>query len=75
MRLKTKEELQEILINHKKWLNISGGKRAYLRGADLRDADLRRANLIGAYLRGANLRGANLRGANLTETILDGLKL
>ena len=41
-----KEELNEILDNHKKWLNVEpGGKKA-----DLRDADLRGANLYGADL-------------------------
>ena len=46
-------ELNEILENHRKWLNDEeGGKRANLRGADLSEADL-----IGADLSGANLRG------------------
>lgn len=49
-----KEELQEILEKHLKWLNNQdGGERANLQGADLRGADLR-----GAYLQGADLRGA-----------------
>ena len=67
----TKQELQEILDKHKKWLNNEdGGENADLRGANLGGADLggaylRGANLGGAYLRGANLGGANLRGANL----------
>ena len=71
------EELDEILLAHKKWLESDGkgGVRADLRGADLRGANLRGANLSGANLsgadlsytdlRGANLRGADLRGANL----------
>ena len=55
-----KEQLQEKLSLHKKWLNNEdGGQRADLRGAYLQGADLR-----GADLQGANLRGANLRGAN-----------
>ena len=81
MRTLSKEELQEILEKHKKWvLGEIGGKRADLRGVDLRwalfreadlreanlrEADLRWANLREADLRWANLRGANLRGANL----------
>ena len=61
-----KEELKEILDNHKKWLNDEpGGKKANLRDADLRGADLSFADLRGADLRGADLRGANLRYADL----------
>ena len=55
-----KEELDEILENHVKWLCGDDGKRADLRGADLR---------------GANLRGANVRGANLEDAFLEGGKL
>ena len=50
-----KEELDEILENHVKWLWGDDGKRAALRGANLREADLRGANLEGAYLDGAEL--------------------
>ncbi|MBD3306559.1 pentapeptide repeat-containing protein, partial [candidate division KSB3 bacterium] len=46
-------ELKNILENHKKWLDGTGGDRA-----DLRDADLRDADLGGAVLYGANLYGA-----------------
>ena len=61
-----KEELQEILKKHKKWLaGEDGGARANLSGADLSDA-----NLIGANLRRADLRGANLSGANLSDADL-----
>ena len=43
------ENLQEILNNHKKWINNEvGGVRANLRGADLERADLRGADLEGA---------------------------
>ena len=46
-----KEELQEILKKHKKWLaGEDGGVRANLRRANLREADLRRADLSGANL-------------------------
>ena len=56
----TKEQLNEVLEKHKKWLNDEpGGKRADLQGTDLRGADL-----WGADLREADLRGANLREAN-----------
>ena len=52
----TREELQEILDKHKKWLNDEdGGEKANLEGAELRYADLRGANLEDADLRGANL--------------------
>ena len=62
----TKEELQEILSKHKKWLlNEQGGERANLSGADLSGADLSRADLSGADLSGADLSGANLSGAYL----------
>ena len=51
-----KEELQEILKKHKKWLaGEDGGVRADLRRADLSEADLRRADLSGADLRRADL--------------------
>lgn len=67
----TKEELDEILSKHKKWLSHdSGGERANLCGADLIEADL-----SGADLRGANLSGANLRGANLSWADLSGADL
>ena len=76
MRTLSKEELQEILEKHKKWLTgKDGGERANLRWANLREADLREANLSGANLRGANLRGANLRWANLREADLSGVDL
>jgi uncharacterized protein YjbI with pentapeptide repeats len=59
-------ELTAILDNHKKWLNLDGGSRANLRGADLSCADLSYANLSYANLSDANLRGAKLRGADLS---------
>ncbi len=56
----TKEQLNEILEKHKKWLNDEpGGERANLQDANLRGADLR-----GADLQGANLQEADLRGAD-----------
>ena len=59
------EELNQILNEHKLWLNSNSGKRADLRGADLRGADLQGADLRGADLRGADLQRAYLRGADL----------
>ena len=50
-----KENLDEILENHVKWLNGDGGKRADLRDVDLRDVDLRDVDLRDADLSGANL--------------------
>ena len=62
----TREELQEILDKHKKWLNNEyGGENADLSYADLSYADLSYADLRGADLRGADLSYANLRGADL----------
>ena len=60
-----KNELNEILENHKLWLNGEGGECANLRGADLRYANLSGANLNSANLSGASLYNANLRGASL----------
>ena len=72
----TKEELQEILSKHKKWLfNEDGGERADLSGADLSGADLSGANLSGADLSGADLYGANLSGTNLSGANLSGADL
>ena len=71
-----KEQLNEILEKHKKWLNDEpGGERADLYGADLYGADLYGANLYGANLREADLRGADLRRANLREADLRGADL
>ena len=72
----TKQELQEILKLHQKWLDgEEGGQRANLQEANLREADLQEANLQEANLWGANLRGANLQGANLREADLWGANL
>jgi hypothetical protein len=79
-------ELNQILEQHKFWIDGMGGKRANLEGAnlkdanlysaDLRDANLRDANLEGAHLRDAffyraNLTGVDLTGANLTYTDME----
>ena len=67
LRTISKQELDKIIDNHKKWLKSGGdeGERANLRSADLRSADLRSANLRSADLRSANLSSANLSYANL----------
>ena len=48
-------ELNQVLEQHRLWLNGKGGKCA---------------NLMGANLRRANLMGASLRDANLSNVIL-----
>ena len=71
-----REELDEILELHKKWINgESDGERADLRGADLRWADLSRADLSKADLRGADLRVADLSDADLRWANLSGANL
>jgi hypothetical protein len=71
-----KEELQNILELHKKWVDDpKKGKQANLRGADLRDADLRGINLSFANLQETDLRGVDLSGANLTFSALSGADL
>ena len=79
------KDLQQILDDHKKWINDDGGKRAdlrdsdlsdsYLRGADLRDSDLRGSDLRGADLRGSYLRGSDLRDSDLSDSYLRGADL
>ena len=78
----TKKQLEEILNEHKLWLNSSQqmGKRADfsymdLKGVNLEGADLKGANLEYANLRGAYLGGADLEDANLNYAILIGAKL
>jgi hypothetical protein len=64
-------KLNEILIEHGKWLNDpTTGKRANLGNADLRDANLRYANLGSIDLRGADLGFADLGYANLKNADL-----
>ncbi len=66
------EELDEILLAHKKWLESDGkgGVRADLRGANLRGANLRGADLRGADLRNADLSYTDLRNADLSNADL-----
>ena len=81
----TKEELQDIIKSHEKWLNCGDGKCAVLcdvdlsninlNHSDLRGADLSGANLIGANLSDANLSGADLYCANLSDANLSGANL
>lgn len=60
-----KNEIQEMLEQHKLWLNNNGGKRIDLCSVDLHGADLNGADLRRAKLRGANLYGAQLGNACL----------
>ena len=77
----TKEELNEIIERHGKWIyRDEGGVLADLSGADLSGADLSGvdlsgANLSGAFLNGADLSGADLRWANLSGANLRGADL
>lgn len=67
----TQEELNEVLIAHKKWrYGEEGGERAILRGAILRGADLRGEDLRGANLKRADLSEADLKRADLKGAIL-----
>ena len=71
MRKISKDELEEILEKHKKWLNNkNGGEQANLRSAVLNNTNLQYADLSGADLRCANLSGANLQHANLNNANL-----
>jgi hypothetical protein len=73
----TKEELGNILKEHKKWIETEKfeGKRADFSEADLSGAELSKANLSGAFLIRAHLSEANLNGANLIKTNLSGAYL
>ena len=67
----TKEELDQVLKLHKKWLGRDWrGKRAVLNNEDLRAKILRVVNLQKAYLCGADLRDADLRDADFREANL-----
>ncbi len=75
----TADELKNVLENHAKWCNTSGGSRADLTDADLTDAVLTDAVLTDADLRGAvltdaDLTGAVLTGADLTRAVLTPIK-
>lgn len=70
----TKEELNQILENHKHWINEDCEDWEYmeadLRGKDLNDLDLSYLDLSGASLKNTNLSNANLKGSNLLNAIL-----
>ena len=87
LRTISKQELDKIIDNHKKWLKSGGdeGERAdlnfadlssaNLRSADLRHANLRSADLSSADLRYADLRSADLRSADLSSADLSSADL
>ena len=67
----TKEEINEILELHRKWLiHNKDGKRA-----DFREEDLREINLREAVLCEADLNKADLQDADLRQTILQNADL
>ena len=81
-----RKELNNILENHKKWVEgKEGGVCADLSGVDLRDVDLSGVDLSGAdligvglsgvILRDVDLRYANLRYADMTGADLRGANL
>ena len=74
MKELTKNELDEILENHKHWIyeDCNGWEdmKADLSDANLSDADLSDANLKYANLKYANLSDANLSNANLSDANL-----
>ena len=69
MKIIERAELEQILKDHKKWLETRFTNNVDGRCADLRGADLRDADLCGANLRDADLCGANLRGAKNLNTV------
>ena len=67
MRTISKEELEQILENHKEWIRDDRFESDE-KYADLRDTDLCGAILRNVDLREANLRRTNLKGADLSES-------
>lgn len=70
MKTITKEQLQEVLIKHKLWLEGKGGEKADLRNTDLSFTDLSDADLNSAVLRGANLHNASLKNTILENQLI-----
>jgi len=65
----TKEQLDDILKNHKAWVESEGkeGERIDFRKADLRKADFREADLRGANLKGADLGQINIDKETMSQ--------
>ena len=70
MKKISREELNEMLVQHELWLKNEGGKQLNLENVDLRDFNLRYADLRNADLNNANLRDADLNNANLNNANL-----
>ncbi len=73
-------ELEEMLYNHKLWLNCRGGKKINLSYTDLSninlsDTDLRYVDLSNVDLSGADLRYVDLSNSNLSNVDLSGTNL
>lgn len=64
------ERIKTAVVNHGRWLQNRGGRRADLSFQDLSAFNLDQINLSGAKLAGANLAKARLRGANLSNADL-----
>ena len=79
MKKLTKDELKQLIENHRHWLkeDCDGWEnmRADLSYTNLLNADLSRANLSEVNLSGADLSEANLSGANLLKANLLGANL
>lgn len=76
-RVITRADLDQILQDHKLWLESDGkkGKKADLARAYLRKAKLNGAILWWAKLTGASISDADLSGAELSEANLSGAEL
>jgi hypothetical protein len=76
-RTLTPEELQQILVEHERWLASDGneGTRACLRGCDLSKAQLVDKQLMQANLAETDLSSADLTGASLEDADLTNAKL
>lgn len=61
---------KQIMAEHHKWLDGTGGHRADLHNLNLSGMDLSKLNLRHAYLAEADLSGANLEGSNLASVNL-----
>lgn len=71
-----KEEIAEILVEHKKWLgNTNEGKRADFRGMDLFGACFRKSDLNEVIFDGADLRLTDFYGASLAGAYFCGVNL
>lgn len=75
MRTISRDELNEIIRLHKKWLESNGnhGERADLRNADIRGADityqdLNRVNFGGSIITNCDFTGTDLRGCHFHGT-------